>query len=625
MKKREHGSTWPLYRRLLAYARPYGLQIAIGILAGLLNGSALFGMFQVSGHIIRPFETTAVETVAAAEGPEETLPGELDFVERAARMFGISLSGDDGGVNRKFIFVVCILLPLFAGVRALVIYINAYTMRWVGARIVRDLRDDAFDSLQGQSLKFFGKTDIGGLISRCTNDMTSLESIIATLIGNIARAPLEIVAAVTFVILSAREHNMVGMVSLMIVVFPLCIVPIILLGHVIRRQTRRALGKIADLVSRMHENFTCVRVVKAFDMETRETGRFREMNRSYFRTVIRALRAELLITPVVEFAGLMLTVVFIVMCYARGIQLSQIMPVCLAAVAAYRPLKQLARLNVYLQRGAPALERIYGLLDVDTSIPEASNPVPLTQFEDRVIFDDVKFAYDEESEPVLKGVQFEIPCGSVVACVGETGSGKTTMANLLARFYDPTDGRISLDGHDLRDVEIASLRRLVSIVTQDTILFNDTIAYNISYGSDSASHEQIIEAAKQANAHEFIVADAAGYERVVGEKGFVLSGGERQRLALARAILRNSPILILDEATSALDTVTERLIQEAISRVMRNRTVFAIAHRLSTVRHADLILLMEKGSIVERGTHEELYESGGHYRKLCDMQVLDSP
>jgi subfamily B ATP-binding cassette protein MsbA len=221
---------------------------------------------------------------------------------------------------------------------------------------------------------------------------------------------------------------------------------------------------------------------------------------------------------------------------------------------------------------------------------------------------------------VLSDIDLEIPRGSVVAFVGETGSGKTTVANLLARFYDPTEGRVTLDGHDLRNVAIADLRALVGVVTQETILFNDTIANNIAYGSPEATREQIEEAARRANAHDFIVAEPEGYDRVVGEKGFALSGGQRQRVALARAILRNPPILILDEATSALDTATELLVQEAINRVMENRTVFAIAHRLSTVRHADRIFVLDRGKIMESGTHDELYKAGGRYRTLCDMQ-----
>jgi subfamily B ATP-binding cassette protein MsbA len=348
------------------------------------------------------------------------------------------------------------------------------------------------------------------------------------------------------------------------------------------------------------------------------------MNGSYFRSLIRALRAELMMTPLMEGVALLLAMAFFVVCYARGVQLSQIVPIGLAAVVAYRPVKQLAQINANLQRGAAALERVFHLLDSDTSLREAPRPVRLTGFTDRIVFDRVSFCY-EPDVPVIAEVSIEIPRGTVVALVGETGSGKTTLANLLARFYDPTAGRVLIDGVDLREVEVASLRRLIGIVTQETILFNETVAHNIAYGTPEATPERIREAARMANAHEFITADPAGYERVVGEKGFVLSGGERQRVALARAILKNPPILILDEATSALDTVTERLVQEAIARVMENRTVFAIAHRLSTVRHADQILVVERGRVTERGTHAALFSAGGRYRALCEMQFLDVP
>jgi subfamily B ATP-binding cassette protein MsbA len=407
------------------------------------------------------------------------------------------------------------------------------------------------------------------------------------------------------------------------VAFPLCVVPIIVLGHYVRKFTRRALEGVSLLVSRMHETFTGIRVVKAFHMEQTEAGRFRVMNAGYFRSIVGALRAELLMTPLMESVGVVLGCAFLAVCYARGVKLHEIAPIGVAAIFVYRPLKQLARVNANLQRGAAALERIFGLLDTDTALVESAQPVVAEGFEDRIVFDNVSFAYEAEGAPILKEISLEIPKGGVVAVVGETGAGKTTLANLLARFYDPTEGRVTLDGVDLRELRIASLRRLIGVVTQETILFNDTIANNIAYGSPEASRERIEEAARQANAHEFITADPEGYERVVGEKGFRLSGGERQRVAIARAVLRNPPILILDEATSALDTVTERLVQQAIARVMENRTVFAIAHRLSTVRHADQILLLDNGRIAEQGTHQELYDAGGRYRALCDMQVLD--
>ena len=254
------------------------------------------------------------------------------------------------------------------------------------------------------------------------------------------------------------------------------------------------------------------------------------------------------------------------------------------------------------------------------SLPEKADPVRKPTFDGRIAFEDVTFRYDTAEQNAVSHVSFEIPRGKMVAVVGGTGSGKSTLSGLLARFFDPQQGHIKIDGVDLRDVAVADLRKLVGAVMQETLLFNDTIENNIKYGSFDATHEQVVAAAKLANAHEFIMSQPEGYDRIVGEKGFSLSGGERQRIAIARAILRNPPILILDEATSALDTVTERLVQEALEKLMANRTTFAIAHRLSTIRHADLILVMDHGEIVERGTHDELYAKGGAYRNLCDMQ-----
>jgi subfamily B ATP-binding cassette protein MsbA len=273
-----------------------------------------------------------------------------------------------------------------------------------------------------------------------------------------------------------------------------------------------------------------------------------------------------------------------------------------------------------LESGRAALSRIYSFLDMDTSLPIAKNPIMKKTFNEEVVFEHVEFSYNVTDRQVAKDVSFVLKRGKTIAVVGSTGSGKTTLANLLARFYDPTGGRICMDGVELRDIEIGDLRKLIGVVTQETILFNTTIADNIAYGTPGATQDQIEAAAKMANAHPFILQHPDGYKRVVGDKGFVLSGGERQRVAIARAILKNPPILILDEATSALDTATEQQVQEAISHLMENRTVFVIAHRLSTIKHADLILVMDQGQIIESGNHDELYAKGGVYHGLCNVR-----
>jgi ABC-type multidrug transport system fused ATPase/permease subunit len=327
-----------------------------------------------------------------------------------------------------------------------------------------------------------------------------------------------------------------------------------------------------------------------------------------------------MVGPTVETIGILLICAFLVWCFAVGIKISDVVPMLAPLLIIYKPVKQLSKLQVQIETSMAALSRIYSILDLEMELPERENPVEKKSFTGKISFSGVSFKYDTADDYAIKNASFDLPRGKMVAVVGGTGSGKSTLSGLLARFYDPQSGTVTMDGTDLKDLKIADLRNLVGAVTQEALLFNDTIEENIRYGSPNATTEEVIAAAKLANAHEFIVSQPEGYGRIVGEKGFALSGGERQRVAIARAILRNPPILILDEATSALDTVTERLVQDALTNLMKNRTVFAIAHRLSTIRNADLILVMHNGEIVERGTHDELYAMNGRYRELCDMQ-----
>lgn len=634
------------YRRLFSYALKYKGRLAAGIIAGLLSAGSFFGLLSFMPDAFQAFSVAEGEEIAqtdaapsaltkddiapvenarpateAAAAASDDVPGWFRQAETLANRFGIPLRNEDNTITWQALVLGLLALPIIALCRIISSFLNRYFMRWVGAAVVRDLRNDLFSSLQKQSLKYFGNSDIGKLISSCVNDTASVEHVISSTIAEAARAPFEIFAAALFAVLFAVGNGLGRFILVGGLLLPLCLVPVVVLGARVRRWTKKSLERISLLVSRMHENFTGIRVVKAFNTEAEEECRFRSSNHDYFRAVVFALKAEMLMSPLMELVTTVLATGFIIACFIFHIKLSEIIIIGVAVFAAYRPMKQLAQINAWLQRGGAALDRIFLVLDTDTSLPEAENPVEKKSFDEKIVFDHVDFRFSPEGPQVVSDACFEVPRGSLVALVGETGSGKSTYANLLARFYDPVAGRITLDGVALDQISTKDLRKLVGVVTQDTILFNDTIANNIAYGSPDATKEQIEAAARMANAHDFIVSHPEGYDRICGEKGFLLSGGEKQRIALARAILRNPPILVLDEATSALDTVTERLVQDAITKVMANRTTLAIAHRLSTVRDANMILVIDKGRIVESGTHDELYARNGRYRKLCDMQL----
>ena len=626
------------YGRAWRYAKRYRVRITAGIVCGMLTAGTLVPIFTVVKPALEKVSRTERQAAPAAVAPSPpvaaspavgpvagapasaALPSWYPRAKRLADSLGIPLEREDGAMGGALVLMAVIGIPLVALLRLGLIYLNQYFLTWSASRVVMDLRQDLLRKIQEQSLQFHGRVDVGQLMSRATSDPQVMQNLIQSMLAELCRAPFEILVSVAFIVWFAIANHMLATLGVIAIAMPAFMLPVCGLGKVIRKWSRRTLEKTSVVGSRIHEILTCVKVVKAYHTEAFENEKYAQANRSLFGTNMRAVRWGLVVSPTIETIGIIVICAFLVWCFAARVTLANVIPMLTPLLLIYRPIKQMASLQVSIETAQASLQRIWSLMDVDMRLPERMDATTKRSFEDRVVFDDVSFRYDTADRDAVSHASFEIRRGQTVAVVGGTGSGKSTLSGLLARFFDPTAGRVTMDGADLRDLRIADLRALVGSVQQETILFNDTIEENIKYGSPNATHDEVVAAAKLANAHGFILEHPEGYARLCGEKGFALSGGERQRIAIARAILRNPPILILDEATSALDTVTEKLVQDALENLMQNRTVFAIAHRLSTIRNADLILVMDHGVIVERGTHDELYAANGVYRRLCDMQ-----
>ncbi|HMO51695.1 MAG TPA: ABC transporter transmembrane domain-containing protein [Kiritimatiellia bacterium] len=573
-------NAWVAYRRLLGYAFRYRGRLALGLLFGLLYGAANGGLMWV-------------------------LKGGFDSVFDLRE---ISL--------RETLFFV-LLLPVVGLIRGIAEYGSKYLVQWVGNRVVLDLRDAMFAHLNRLSLGYFVQSRTGEIISRISNDTTVVQSSVSTVVEDIAKEPMTIVAMMVYIL---TLDPMLALISL--VLFPVCILPVVAFGRKVRRYARESQQRIADLVSILQESVSCVRVIKAFGMEEYEQDRFHRQNRQFFGRIMKVTRARAAIEPIIVFIT---TLGFsLLLLYVKMVEMTagEFITFAGAMVMLYTPVKKLSRVHLQIEQAAASAERIFDVLDTRIEVADRDDATVLDEPVAAISFEQVTFSYSDN--PVLRDISLHIPAGTRVALVGGSGAGKTTLVNLLPRFYDPSSGHVLINGRDIATFTLASLRRQIGLVTQDTVLFNDTVANNIAYGTRDASREEIETAAKNANAHDFISAMPDGYDTVIGELGSRLSGGQRQRLAIARAMLRNPPIMVLDEATSALDTESERLVQAALVKLMEGRTVFAIAHRLSTVINSDLILVMDQGRIVESGKHEDLLAAGGLYKKLYDLQFADS-
>ncbi|MFO7535540.1 MAG: ABC transporter ATP-binding protein [Kiritimatiellia bacterium] len=574
-----------VYRRLLRHARPYGWRLGLGVLFGVVfamaNGSFVWAI-------------------------NKGLP--IFFGEQ----------GSLQQIETPKLILALACFPLLALLRGLGDFGSKFLIKWVGNRVIMDLRNAMFRRLMDLSILFYSDRRTGELISRVTNDPQLVEQSVSTVLGDIVKEPLTLI-----VMVGSAIYLDSGLALVSLVLFPICLLPIVGFGRKMRKNSRLAQEKIADLMSILQETITGARIVKAYGMEHVEMARFAEQNGTFFGKVMRMARARASVEPIIVFiSGIGIALVLL---YARwkGMEFNEIMAFAAALILMYEPVKKLSGIHLQIQQSVSAAERIFELIDAPVTVAEKPGARPFDGVPTSVQFDRVEFCYGPET-PVLKAVSLDVPAGTRLAIVGNSGSGKTTLVNLIPRFADVTGGAIRVNGVDIRDYTLKSLRKAMGCVTQDTILFNDTVAANIRYGTPEASLEEIQEAARKAYAHEFILAMPQGYDTLIGERGVRLSGGQKQRLAIARAILRNPPIMIMDEATSALDTASERQVQEALDTLMQGRTVFVIAHRLSTIVNCDRILVLDAGRIVESGTHPELLAKNGVYRMLYDLQFKAS-
>ncbi|HVU08314.1 MAG TPA: ABC transporter ATP-binding protein [Verrucomicrobiae bacterium] len=591
-------------------AKPYHTRLFLGAVMGIISGlisPLLIGtvMF-VYGAVFPAADSDA------AQLPMRRMPEFLNDWFHAAR------AALESGVqtHRWTIALLIAAIPLIMLLRGLFGYLNVYFLQWVASRTVADLRVRLFAHLLRLSTGFYTENSSGQLISRVMNDTGSLQNILNNATSVIARDPISLASLLGFLLWQQPKLTLLTMVLL-----PLAMIPILIYSRKVRRSSREMQAQSAELTQIMSEAFTGQRVVKAYNLEDVMAEKFRETARKSVSHFMRIVRAMEIPGPLIEFFGS----VGVALLLAYLISYSQLRPSptdFLSMIGSiflmYQPMKNLTRLQNQIVQARAATERAFALLETKNSVPEPAQPKKLQAAGADIQFDNVNFSYGEKS--ALQDVNLQIKSGQLAAFVGKTGSGKTTIANLLLRFYDPQQGAIRISGTDIREFSTRDLRNQIAVVTQEIILFNDTIRKNIELGRPGATNEEIISAAKHAFAHEFILEKPQGYNTIIGEKGVTLSGGQRQRIAIARAILRNAPILILDEATSALDTESERAVQVALDDLMKGRTTLCIAHRLSTILHADVIVVLDKGRVVETGKHQELIQHDGIYQKLYELQ-----
>lgn len=604
-----------IYRRmgqLMFHYWPYIIISSVSaIVFVLLNSTAMWLVASLINNVLSDFDKIVQSQMEWAAKPALTMNEKLKY------WTNILILRETPAESLK---VLCITLLGVFFTKNIFLYIKNILLRIVELKLVKNIRDRLYQHIQTLSLGYFNKKETGYITSIVMNDVGQFQSAVGVVFQRLFVEPINIFTFVTLLFIISWKLAIIA-----IVILPLAGIAIVTIGRSIRRKSRRTQTKIAEIMQILTETLSSIRIVKAFVNEKEEVKKFTGESQNYFNLLLQRARLDLISGPVTESFGVIIGVVLLwyggmEVLSNEGLSAEDFIRFIVILFSILGPIKQMSNVNIKIQMGAASAERIFGLLDTPPEIVEKADAVDLGEFRKSIEFDRVHFEYNDDDERVLDEVSFTINKGEVVAMVGPSGSGKSTIADLIPRFYDVSRGTIRIDGHDIRETTLASIRGNMGIVTQEVILFNDTIRNNIAYGQPNVSEEAIRQAADAANATTFIEETTHEFDTLIGERGVNLSGGQKQRLAIARALLKNPPILILDEATSALDTESEKMVQRAIEVLIKDRTALVIAHRLSTVQNADKIIVLEKGEIIEVGSHTDLYNKGGLYRRLYDIQ-----
>lgn len=600
--------------RLIGYLRNYRPLIGGNIISNILT--AVFTVVAIP--LLQPFLNILFgQEEMVTEAPQGTWG-----LEYAQEWFNYSFSQKiiNDGQEAALVFVCSAILITFF-FKNVFRYLALFFMAPARNGIVRDLRKELFDKVLSLPLSYFSEERKGDLMSRITADVQEVEMSILNMLQVIFREPLIIIGALGFMLYTSP--------TLTIFVFALLLFTAFVIGGIgraLKKTSNLVQEKLGSLVSIVEEALSGLRIIKGFNAESYQQVKFAKDNDSYRHILTRLLWRRDLSSPLSEFLGILVVSVLLWfgsrLVFSGDMEAATFLTFIFAFYSVIEPAKAFSKAYYNIQKGIAAMQRVEVILDAENTITDAPDALALKEVKEGIVYRDVTFQYRSEEGPVLQQINLEIPKGQVIALVGPSGAGKSTLVDLLPRFFDVQEGGIFIDGTNIKQLQLDDLRQLMGIVSQEAILFNDTIYNNIVFGLADVSREAVEQAAKIANAHDFIMATEQGYETNIGDRGNKLSGGQRQRLTIARAILKNPPILILDEATSALDSESEKLVQEALVKLMKNRTSIAIAHRLSTIQHADMIIVMKEGQIVERGSHEDLLQQGGEYSKLVAMQAF---